>query len=79
MPARGAPIGNLLEKWELLRYFRFNGWAVGIGGRDQIQQILKAHQQSLTVDLPPFPEPFPGLSDTTPAFGMSSSRSPLLL
>ena len=37
---------------------------MGIGGRDQIQQILKAHQQSLTVDLPLFPEPFPGLSDT---------------
>ena len=64
MLARGAPVGHLLEKWELLCYFRFKGWAVGTGGRDHIQQILKAHQQCLTVDPPLFPEPFPGLSDT---------------
>lgn len=64
MLAQGAPTGHLLEKWELLCYLRFNRWAAGIGGRDQIQHILKAHQQCLTVDRPPFPEPFPGLSDT---------------
>ena len=43
--------------------------AAGAGGRDQMQQILKPHQQRLTVDLSPFLEPFPGLSDTSLPLG----------
>lgn len=70
MVARGTETGHLLDGWGLLGYFSFKGWRRwALEGRDQIQQILKPHQQRLTVDLSPFLEPFPGLSGTSLPLG----------